>query len=390
MTTKITAAALLSLSLSISSSAQHIHQHIHTSNVHIGLAYPLSTNGVHAAEYTNKFSLHAISGVSYSESAFCASGVVSVIRDSARGFVGSGFANIIGNNTTGMQGAGFINYTRNHVTGLQAAGFINVAGAVHGVQLGGFANVLTSTAMPADSASGTLAKDEATTQVAGFVNVADSATAQIAGFVNVARNTGGAQVAGFINIANDVDGAQVAGFINVAHKVKGVQLSGFINIADSSDYPIGIINLIKNGQRALGTMVDETGTTFVTFRSGGRKLYGVLAAGYNGSRSRSIYACQAGLGAHLFNAGKFTLSAEGITTFLTGFRQHSDMQSSIRMVPSVRFGRVEVYAGPSFSYALSYGPGGAPFDHRAFWSDKSYWHTHELYIGAVAGLQVHF
>ena len=43
---------------------------IKESNAHIGLVYPLSTNGVAAAEYRNKFSLHAIGGLSASEESF--------------------------------------------------------------------------------------------------------------------------------------------------------------------------------------------------------------------------------------------------------------------------------------------------------------------------------
>jgi hypothetical protein len=36
-----------------------------------------------------------------------------------------------------------------------------------------------------------------------------------------------------------------------------VQLSGFINIADSCDYPIGLVNIIKNGDAAIGASIDE-------------------------------------------------------------------------------------------------------------------------------------
>src|SRR6185312_8619874 len=112
MTRKIAVTSLLSLCFSVSSFAQALH-----SNVHIGLAYPLSTNGIRAAEYTNTFSAHAISGVSYSETAFCGSGIASIVKDSVRGFIGSGIGNIIGNKATGVQAAGLINIVRNQTEG---------------------------------------------------------------------------------------------------------------------------------------------------------------------------------------------------------------------------------------------------------------------------------
>jgi hypothetical protein len=49
-----------------------------------------------------------------------------------------------------------------------------------------------------------------------------------------------------------------------------VQIAGFINIADSSDYSIGIINIIRQGEKGIGVSVDETKTAMVSFRSGGR------------------------------------------------------------------------------------------------------------------------
>ena len=383
MTRKIVVTTLLSLSISASAFAQTLH-----SNVHLGFAYPLSTNGVKAAEYTNTFSAHAISGVSYSETAFCGSGIASIVKDSVRGFIGSGIANIIGNKAVGMQGAGFVNIVRNETEGVQGAGFLNVSGCVNGAQLAGFANVATGNVTGAQVAGFSNTAHNADAQVAGFVNVADTNKAQIAGFINIGRQSH-AQVAGFANVARDVEGVQVAGFINVAHKVKGAQIAGFINIADSCDYPIGLVNIIKGGEKSLSLMLDETMTPYLTFRSGGRILYGILGIGFNGTNSRTIYAAQCGFGAHLPVYRNFRLSAEATSTSLTAFQYGSDLQIGLRAFPSVRVGSFEFYAGPSFNYALSFGSD-APFDHHSVWSDTYHYNTHELYIGGVAGIQVHF
>jgi hypothetical protein len=106
--------------------------------------------------------------------------------------------------------------------------------------------------------------------LAGFANVAREVTGpQFAGFSNVARNIVGSQFSGFINTAEDVKGSQFAGFINVARKVSGVQVSGFINVADSSDYPLGIINIIRNGEkRALELALMRTRPVYFHFAPG--------------------------------------------------------------------------------------------------------------------------
>jgi hypothetical protein len=108
----------------------------------------------------------------------------------------------------------------------------------------------------------------------------------------------GAQLAGFINLAENVN-TQVAGFINVAGKVKGVQVASFINIADSSDFPIGLVNIVKNGYKGIGVTADESGTVLGAFRSGGRVLYGIVGTGYNFKSDKEFYVMEAGMGARL-------------------------------------------------------------------------------------------
>jgi hypothetical protein len=146
----------------------HSRQALH-SNVHLGLAYPLSTNGTRGSRiFNNTFSAHAISGVSSSETGFCGSGIASIVKDSVRGFIGSGVANVIGNKATGVQAAGLVNIVRNQTEGLTGSGlcstfrvvlparrqqaFANVAtGNVYGAQVAGFSN--TAQATPAGTGS---------------------------------------------------------------------------------------------------------------------------------------------------------------------------------------------------------------------------------------------
>jgi hypothetical protein len=365
----IITALLVSVTATVSFAQQQLR-----SNTHIGFVYPLSTNGVKAPEYDNMVSLHALAGVSHAELAFCASGVASVVRDSARGCVASGVANVIGGNAVGCMAAGLVNVNAKNVKGAQVAGFLNIAKTVNGTQLAGFSNIAIENVNGA--------------QVSGFINTSDTATTQIAGYINVARSTN-TQIAGFVNIADNVDGAQIAGFINIARKVKGIQLAGFINIADSSDNPIGLINIVRNGEQALGMSMNEIGTTLVTFRSGGRKLYGILGIGGNFVDDYSAFALQCGLGMHVPVTRSFRFNIEASVTSLSDRWHNTDIRSGIRVMPSIRFGNVELYAGPSFSYTASSDFQGLGRVGYSVWNKESYQYAQDLSIGVEGGIQFH-
>lgn len=245
-----------------------------------------------------------------------------------------------------------------------------------GLSLAGFANVVL------DSASGL--------QIAGFANVVGcNSGVEIAGFGNFARrSSSGLQVAGFINKATKVDN-QVSGFINVAKKVKGVQIAGFINIADSSDYPIAIFNFVKNGEKTIGVSTDETLTTLVSFRSGGRRLYGIAGLGYNHKGQRELAAWEAGLGAHLVSTQRFRLNVEVVSVGLTDFKHGDWMKSSLRVLPAYRLGsRVEIFAGPSFNYLHAKNGQGEDIVDHYLWSDRNSHCYYGLFFGAAGGITI--
>ena len=311
---------------------------------HIGFIYPISNHGSLAKEYTNSFSFHALAGVSKSEKAFSLSGLTNVIVDSA----------------SGVQIAGLSNHIKNAANGVQIAGFVNTYGSGNGLQLAGFTNI-------------------ASDNVKGI---------QLSGFFNKAGQTNGLQIAGFTNVAGNVTGAQVSGFVNVARKVKGVQISGFVNIADSSDYPIGIINIVKNGEKTIGISVDETQTTLLSFRSGGRVLYGILAAGYNFKNEKAVYAIEAGMGAHIPITKVFRVNVEGVTLTLNDFKEDSYLRSSLRLLPVLRLYKgIELFAGPTFNYVYTNTAEGKALTRHAIWEKTQGDYLHSVYFGALGGIQ---
>jgi len=271
--------------------------------------------------------------------------------------------------------AGFFNHVRYNMYGLQAAGFANIAGEAQGVQTAGFTNICRGDAYGA--------------QLAGFFNIAQNTPAQLAGFINIASDVSAVQCAGFINKAADVN-TQVAGFINIARQVKGVQLAGFINIADSSAYPIGIINIIRQGEKAIGVEMDENTTVIATFRSGGSKLYGIIGGGYNMRSNNLLYALEAGIGAHIYTHKNFRLNIEGTGTSLTDFWSEANFRSSVRIFPSLKFGeKWEVFAGPSFNFSEYDLTTSKDFDNSYLWSNTKWDRFYGMSLGVFGGIQLH-
>jgi hypothetical protein len=330
-----------------------------TRKMNLGLVYPLSTSGRQARLDTNNLSIHLIAGLSAAEDGLTVAGISNLVKKDARGLQLAGFSNHIGNYAGGMQIAGFMN-TYKKGKGTSLAGFSNISGEIKGLQFAGFLNL--------------------TGELDG---------AQFAGFANIAKNSKGVQIAGFINTARNVR-SQFAGFINVAKNVEGVQAAGFINIAESSNYPIGIINIIRNGEKWAGTSIDETGTAMLNFRSGGKVLYGIIGVGYNLKNKDEVYALEAGLGAHFFPSGNFRINVEANMQVLESFKSGEYFKSSLKFLPGLHLGRVEIFAGPTFNYINTNTMEGRTLQNHYIktWGSQDSRSFNALYIGYTAGVQV--
>lgn len=347
---------LMLLSLATGAMAQQ-----KTSNFHIGFVYPISSNGSAAGQYINKTSLHAISGLSYAEKGFAGSGIATIVKDSVRGTAVSGITNLVGNRVKGVLLAGIYNGVRNEMTGVQMAGIANSTKKMEGIQMAGITNL-------ADSANGV--------QLAGIFNNAPKGITHL-------------QMAGIANYATQAN-VQIAGILNRAKTVKGVQI-GLVNVADSSEYSIGLINIVKNGEKSIGISVDETATSLVTFRSGGRRLYGIFGAGYNFKSNQTLYAFEAGMGYRLPVAGGFRMNFELANITLEDFKRGSYNKVAGRIYAAYRFGkRFEIYAGPTFNYLFITEDVGKDLVNNYIRTRMRNGHFEGTYIGASGGVQFVF
>ncbi len=314
-------------------------------SANVGLIYPLSTNGLRASRDTNVISINAVAGISASE----------------RGLALAGVSNIVRHNASGFQLAGFSNHIKGSINGFTAAGAFNTYSRGSGVSMAGVAN---------------LAVNNTGTQVAGVFNKGGSASAL--------------QLAGFMNLTRELKGAQIAGLINIAKSSTGLQV-GLVNIADSAGTQIGLINVAKNGQMALGFSIDETQTTTLSFRSGGKVFYGIIGIGYNLNNNSQKYAYQAGIGARLLNLEKFRLKTELIASGLESFKGSKYYKSSSYLMPAFRLGKsVEIFAGPSFNTVVTDTEEGRKLikHYVSDWTTNNGRDFHGIYFGYTAGIQL--
>lgn len=253
--------------------------------------------------------------------------------------------NIIGGSTAGVEGTeigGVFNVNQYDMHGNQIAGVINlVGGNVKGFQLAGAGNVVVNNVQGF--------------QLGGIWNTADSLKKgmQLAGAMNRVKTAQGTQMAGLFNFSGGDVNHQLAGAFNVAKKVKGIQMAGLINIADSSDYPVALLSLVKNGRKELAFQYDESKFMSVNFRSGGRVLYSVLGFGMYTDRPILKYGAEFGLGSSLLQKPNFSLAVELVqrTHFESNFRVNDSRVVALRLMPAWSLSKnIYAFVAPSFNY----------------------------------------
>ena len=296
-------------------------------------APPLSTNGSHSAQYTNIASLNLLVGISQNEEAFTFGGLSNVILNDAKGFQFAGISNHIGNEGHGFQFAGIVNTNKNSFSGFQFAGLLNTASQMNGFQF-----------------------------------------------------------SGLTNIAGDVSGFQFAGLVNIAKKVKGAQFAGLINIADDSDCPIGLINIIKNGEKSIAITYDILGSSIVSFRSGGKYTYGILGIGYNHKTKENTLVTEGGLGAHIPVASWFRINNEIKFTSIGCDSSEPVLNAGYSLIPAFKIGQhLELFAGASINYMESKKVSNKGiFPNHSLWKKYGSSKLQQLYIGYQVGVQYIF
>ncbi|PZX54017.1 hypothetical protein [Algoriphagus chordae] len=376
------------------------------SPAHLGLFYPISTHGTEAANFTNNFSLHVLTGLSGGENGAAIYGLAGMVKGDVQGAQISGLWNNTSGSVTGVQVAGILNQSSDaskaaQIAGIsninlgnsavQVAGIFNTAKAVEGAQIAGIADIADTIDGIQVSGIASISKSVQGIQVAGIANISPEIDgAQIAGISNLATEVKGVQISAISNIAENVEGTQIAGLVNRANTVKGMQI-GLINIADSSDVTIGLINIAANGDHRLGVSIDENLNSFLTFRSGGKSVYGILGLGTNIEVKDLKYGFELGLGLNLVESKLFRLDAEVISKYLTDFEGADFSKSSLQLLPSLKITQsIHLFAGPSLSYMHSSDLDIVDHTGLTIWEESRRENYQAVLLGFTGGLNVRF
>jgi len=342
----------------------------------ISLVPGLSSHGMYNSQVVDNFSLNLLGGYTAGIKGVEVGGVFNINRTNVGFLQMAGVFNIVGGNAKGIQAAGVYNRVLDTASGVQMAGIVNkVQDFKGGVQAAGITNI-------AGHAAGI--------EVAGLYNKVNTFTGvQLAGLLNQTESAKGIQITGLVNSSKEKAGSQIAGIFNIASKVNGVQFAGLFNVADSSDYPVALVNFIKNGKKTIALSTDEFLFTHIDFRSGGRMLYGLIGGGYKFTGKPVKYAVDLGYGIHIVNSPRFTFDAEYNFQAALGGQDQSYQVSSFKVLPGFKLNRtLQLFAGPSINFT-SFNQGGnvdmPGWILRRYSDDDG---LNILHIGITGGLQI--
>ena len=273
-----------------------------------------------------------------------------------------GIASIVREEAFGVQIGGLYNHVGGVGCGAAIAGLCNtMMGPYYGLQVGGLCNY------NADGSKGVM--------IGGLGNI-------VGGVMD------GMQLAGVTNLAKEVRGLQLAGVVNVAQRVRGVQLASVLNIAEESDFPIGLVNIVKRGSMGVALTYDIMGNTLVSFRSGGRYTYGIVGVGLNQHTTHKLVA-EAGYGIHIPVCDWLQVDNEMKATAPINT---SSVNFSYLLAPSVTLWKhCNLFGGPSLNYNMSETPAAEGLCPReVLWENADAALRQCMYIGYQVGVQYVF
>ncbi|MFO7825215.1 MAG: hypothetical protein R6V72_14850 [Cyclobacterium sp.] len=309
------------------------------SPVQMSLTPGLSTQGVFSSQMINNFSLNLLGGYTAGVEGLEVAGLFNMNQRMVTGMQTAGLFNMVGGNVSGFQAAGIFNNVYGDLTGFQVAGLLNKIGSdLDGAQVSGLVNQVDG---------------KARIQIAGWANLSRSTDKfQLAGLYNRTEgDAGNAQIAGVFNHSGGNVAYQLSGLINKADTVSGFQLAGLVNIAASSDYSLGLINIIGDGEQSISVGLDESSFAQLSLRSGGKKLYGLLGTGIR-LHPITMFGLDLGFGWHAFRKKSYFMDIELVNRWSSDFGGMTNYSNSLRFLHGYQMGRLKYFAGPTLAFSV--------------------------------------
>ena len=308
-----------------------------------------------------------------------------------KGVMIGGLANWVNSGFDGLQLGGLANITRD-ARAIQVAGLTNISKGLYGIQISGLTNISQDAYGLQLAGLTNISKDVYGLQVGGLTNIAqDTYGLQLAGLFNVSHDLYGLQLAGLFNCAKDVYGLQFAGLVNVAKRAKGVQFATILNVAEESDFPIGLINIIKQGDKGVALTYDILGNAVMSFRSGGKYTYGILGVGCNAQIEERLVV-EAGYGLQVPVCRWFDVNNEFKATTMGYNSGYTRSNFSYLLAPSLTLWRhCNLFAGASINYFMSDRASAATLlPNAGLWRKEGDRGIGQLYLGYQVGVQYVF
>jgi len=280
--------------------------------------------------------------------------------------IGAGL-NITRGDVTGAQIAGAANVIGGRVLGAQIGGAANFVREGHiGVQIGGGFNMNFGTGGGAHLAGGfNFTKGQHYgIQLSGGFNFLSGGIRgiQLTGGFNYAGNVIGAQLATVNVAAGDVKGAQI-GALNISSgDVKGVQL-GVVNVANRSSFPLGLVNVVRDGRSHFDTWFSADGFAQIAFKHGGDYFHYIYTVGY-GAFSELTWNLGIGLGGHIPLKGGFYIDIDLLSQHINhgGWSTELNLMNTFRVIAGWQIlPKMAIYGGVSYQVFLSQRYDGAQY-----------------------------
>ena len=184
---------------------------------------------------------------------------------------------------------------------------------------------------------------------------------------------------------------QFAGLVNVAKQAKGVQFADILNVAEESNFPIGLINIIKEGDKGVALTYDLLGNAVMSFRSGGKYTYGLLGVGCN-AQIKERLVVEAGYGLLIPVCRWLDVNNEFKATMIGYNSGYTRSNFSYMLAPSLTLWRhCNLFAGPSINYFMSDRASAATLlPNAGLWRKEGSRGIGQLYLGYQVGVQYVF
>jgi hypothetical protein len=189
-------------------------------------------------------------------------------------------------------------------------------------------------------------------------------------------------------------GLQASGFMNVTRNLAGTQL-GVFNFADtiSKGIPIGIFSFVRHGKHSLEIFGSETFQSNIAFKTGVKRFYNILYAGYQFRPNSFRWSYGYGIGTEITMGKKWYANIDALAMHVNENEEHTNtLNLNTRIQTSLGYklsDNVAVFIGPNINLLISdYQNSDGSYSTLPKWKiGKTGPYNDQLYWGITAGMR---